>query len=152
MFEHTLMTLAQAAPSAEQAPIKPNVPPPSVPLTPNAPTDQTATSTTASPGPAANKQPQSSPDFTFLYILLIVGVFWFVVMGGQRREKKKRAAMLEAIKKGDKVLTIGGMIGTIVEMRDNEVILKVDESSNTRIKFTRSAIQGVVEEKAGQAE
>ena len=55
--------------------------------------------------------------------------------------------MLAGIGKGDKVLTVGGIMGTIVEMRETEVVLKVDENANTRIKFSRSSIQSVVSER-----
>ena len=51
---------------------------------------------------------------------------------------------MSAIKKHDRVQTIGGVIGAIVEVKPDEVVLKVDESSNTRITFARSAIQQVL--------
>ena len=57
--------------------------------------------------------------------------------------------MLNSLRKGDKVCTVGGMFGTIAELREDEVTIKVDE--NTRIKFTRAAIQRVVEQKADPA-
>ena len=80
-------------------------------------------------------------------VLLMIGVFWFFVLGGQRRDKKKRAALLAAIRKGDKVQTAGGIIGTVVEVRPADVLLKVDENTNTRIKFARSAIQNILQDK-----
>jgi preprotein translocase subunit YajC len=91
----------------------------------------------------------SGPGYlNILIITAMIAMFWFVLIGPQRKEKKRRAAMLSALKKGDKVATIGGEIGTVVEVNDQNVLLKVDESSNTRIRYLRSAIQGVVEEKA----
>lgn len=80
--------------------------------------------------------------------ILILVMLAFLVMSifSQRKEKKRRQQMLDDLKKNDKVVTIGGIVGTIVELRDNEVILKVDESSNTRMHFTRNAIQGPVSE------
>ena len=65
-----------------------------------------------------------------------------------RREKKKRDQLLGNIKKHDKVLTIGGVVGTVVEVKDAEIILKVDETSNTRITFTKSAISQVIPQDA----
>jgi len=50
------------------------------------------------------------------------------------------------MKKGDKVQTIGGVFGTIVDVRDNEVVVKVDESSNVKIRFNRAAIKEVIQE------
>ena len=58
--------------------------------------------------------------------------------------KKKRKALLSTVKKHDRVQTVGGVIGSIVEVNPDTVVLKVDESSNTRITFARSAIQQVL--------
>ena len=81
----------------------------------------------------------------FLFIMLAFLVLMIVMsMSGQRREKKKREAVLSSIKKHDKVQTVGGVIGAIVDVKPDTVVLKVDESSNTRITFSRSAIQQVL--------
>ena len=82
-------------------------------------------------------------QFFPLILLLLVGMILFSVFG-QRRDRKKREAMIKAVKKHDRVQTIGGVIGSIVEVKSNTVVLKVDESSNTRITFARSAIQQVL--------
>ncbi len=82
-------------------------------------------------------------QFFPLILLLVVGMFLFTMLG-QRRDRKKREAMMKAVKKHDRVQTIGGVIGSIVEIKSNTVVLKVDESSNTRITFARSAIQQVL--------
>ena len=97
---------------------------------------------------AGGGRQQAEPAFPpMLVILLVMGVFFIFMMGGQRKEKKKRAKLLASITKGDKVQTVGGMLGTVVEIRDTEIVLKVDENANTRIKFSRSAIQSVVSER-----
>ena len=80
----------------------------------------------------------------FLIILLAMGAMIVFSMLGQRREKKKKQSMLDAIGKHDMVQTIGGVIGSVVEIKSDRVIVKVDESSNTRITFSRSAIQQVM--------
>ena len=90
--------------------------------------------------------PQGGGMSSLIFIVAIFAVFWFILMGGQRREKKKRAKMLAAIAKGSKVQTVGGILGTVAEVRDNEIVIKVDENANIRIKFTRSAIQAVVDD------
>lgn len=88
---------------------------------------------------------QGSPLDSFLPIVLlfIVVIIVFSIFS-QRKEKKRRDVMLTSIKKHDTVQTIGGVVGSIVEVKDNQVVLKVDESSNTRITFARSAIQQVL--------
>ncbi len=145
MVEFLGLTLAQAedAPPAVSTPEAPAVGPAS-PGTPG----EAAPGAAQGPGsPGASPPPRSGFDPTIFIIILMVGVFWFIMMGGQRKEKKKRAAMLAALAKGAKVQTIGGILGTVVEVRDNEVLVKVDENSNTRMRFAKSAIQAVLEEK-----
>jgi preprotein translocase subunit YajC len=58
--------------------------------------------------------------------------------------------MLSELKKGDRVQTIGGILGTVVEARDTEILVKVDESSNAKIRFSRSAIHRVIEEEKSE--
>ncbi len=80
-----------------------------------------------------------------IIMLVVLGAMMLFSIFAGRKEKKKRQAMLAALQKGDKVQTIGGILGTVVEIRDNEVVVKVDESSNTRMRFARQAIQNVLE-------
>jgi preprotein translocase subunit YajC len=58
--------------------------------------------------------------------------------------------MLSQLKRGDRVQTIGGILGTVVEARESEVVLKVDESANTKIRFSRSAIHRVLDEETAE--
>ncbi len=83
-----------------------------------------------------------------MFLIMIVGmmVLWiFLLGGGSRKQKKKHAQMLASITKGSKVITIGGIKGSVVEVREDEVVLKVDENNNTRMKFSRDAIRIVVD-------
>ena len=114
---------------------------PNVPL--GTPGQPGAPGTTA---PPAAQQP-GLLDSIWLPLLLVVVVMWVFLLGSGRKEKKKRAALLESLKKGQKVQTVGGVLGTVVEVRETEVIVKVDESSNARLRFARSAIQTVLEDK-----
>jgi len=101
----------------------------------------------ATPGATGGGQP-SSPfgGSNFFFILIGMMVLLLVISTiGPRRERKKRDALIAAIKKHDRVQTIGGVIGSIVEVKPDFVVLKVDESSNTRIRFAKSAIQQVLE-------
>ena len=80
------------------------------------------------------------------FLIVMVGILLVMILlsGGKRGERKKREAMLSAVRKHDKVQTIGGVIGSIVEVKPDHVVLKVDESANIRITFARSAIQQVI--------
>ena len=94
------------------------------------------------PGPPTGKSPFGG-QFFIIMLVLLVGMILFSVLG-QRRDRKKREAMIKAVKKHDRVQTIGGVIGAVMEVKSNSVVLKVDETSNTRITFARSAIQQVL--------
>ena len=67
-----------------------------------------------------------------------------------RKQRKKRSAMLDTLQKRDTVLTRGGVFGTIVEIKPDRVILKVDESSNTRITVLRDSIEQVTAETSSE--
>lgn len=95
---------------------------------------------TSQPGGQAPPGLLSSPLILFL---LLGMVMYFLMLRPQGKERKKREAMLSAVKKNDRVVTIGGIMGTVISVKDDEITLKVDESSNTKITFTRSAIQRV---------
>ena len=84
-----------------------------------------------------------------IFLVIIMGIFYFVMFRDQRKKKSRRTQMLENIKKGDKVLTIGGMIGIIVGIKDTEVTIKVDEAANTKITFVRTAVDRVLTEREG---
>ncbi|GIK18267.1 MAG: hypothetical protein AMXMBFR77_10550 [Phycisphaerales bacterium] len=95
--------------------------------------------------------PQGAPPSmfggSFIFILLGLMVFMLVMTAMQGRKEKRRVAeMLAALKKGDRVQMIGGMQGVIHELRDDTVLLRVDEHNNTRIRFARSAVQTVLRE------
>ncbi|HRK30315.1 MAG TPA: preprotein translocase subunit YajC [Tepidisphaeraceae bacterium] len=96
--------------------------------------------------PAGGNAPP--PAFQFLqsfgpFILLLV-VLWFFVIRSKQKEAKVKRDMLDSLKKNDRIETIGGVLGTVVEVRDGEVVVKVDETSNTKMRFRRSAIHRVL--------
>jgi preprotein translocase subunit YajC len=68
----------------------------------------------------------------------------------KRSEEKKRRDMLGQLKKGDEIQTIGGIIGKVVEAREDRVLVKVDENSNTKVWFSRNAIHRVLEEEKAE--
>jgi preprotein translocase subunit YajC len=104
----------------------------------------------AATGGAASGATNAAPGGSSFMIMMIVllGAMILFSFVSSRREKKKRDQLLGNIKKHDKVLTIGGVVGTVVEVKDAEIVLKVDETSNTRITFTKSAISQVIPQDA----
>ncbi|CAN5521448.1 hypothetical protein BH09PLA1_BH09PLA1_27670 [soil metagenome] len=79
-------------------------------------------------------------------LLLALAVLWFLMFRSKSGETKKRQAMLSELKKGARVQTIGGILGTVLDVRDSEVLVKVDESTNTKMRFARSAIHRVLDD------
>lgn len=135
--------LAQTGPAGGAAPaIDP------APGVPGADSGQGITSQDGGTGAtgAAPTSPQSLLGSPFV---LVLGMLLIIVMStvfGGRKDKKRRAEMLSSLKRQDRVQTAGGIIGTIVELKDDEVVLRVDEGTNTRIRFAKSAIQQVLRE------
>ena len=109
--------------------------------------DEGVASTGAAGGTATGNTGEAAAGGDFFILLLIPMVVLMIVFSifGQRKEKKKRDALLSSIKKHDRVRTIGGVIGAIVEVKTDTVVLKVDESSNTRMTFSRDAVQQVID-------
>ena len=81
-------------------------------------------------------------------LLLLAPILLIFLWSGRSRRKQetKRKQMLSELKKGDKVTSIGGIVGTVIEVREDELVIKVDETSNIRLRFARWAIRGVGEE------
>ena len=75
---------------------------------------------------------------------LVFVIFYFLIIRPQNKKKKEAADMLKSLKKGDRVVTIGGIHGTIQSIKEDNVVLKID--GNTKMTFSRSAISSVVEQ------
>ena len=83
-------------------------------------------------------------------IILVLIVFMLFTSGGKRKTEAARKALLDNLKKGDLVKLIGGEYGTVVDVRGTKVLIKVDESSNTKILYAREAIVAVETESAAK--
>ncbi len=104
--------------------------------------DTTTTTTVASDsnGPAQETQPSGSPLMQYIPFILIFVVGYMLIFRGPRKKQQQHKQMVQTLSKNDKVRTIGGIIGTVVDIKGDEVTLKIDESNNTKIKIASSAI------------
>ena len=103
----------------------------------------TGTIAPADPNTAHTAAPMSSQSSNYMQLLFIGGIFvvmYFILFREPRKRQRQQQQMIQSIKKNDKVRTIGGIIGTVVDVKDDEVVLKVDESNNTKIRIMASAI------------
>ena len=85
--------------------------------------------------------PGANPLVSFLPFILIIVIFYFLIIRPQNKKQKETQKMLDSLKKGDKIVTVGGIHGTIQSVKDKSVIVKIDD--NVKVEFSRSAISGV---------
>ena len=78
--------------------------------------------------------------------ILIIVVMYFLLFRSQRKKTQERQRMLDAMRAGDRVVTAGGIIGTIVSVKDKVAVLKIAES--TQVDINRASITGILEKKA----
>jgi preprotein translocase subunit YajC len=94
-------------------------------------------------GAPANSEAGTGSIFTsFLPLIAIVFIFYFLIIRPQNKKRKETEKMLAALKKGDRVVTIGGLHGTVQSVKDSTVIIKVDD--NVKLEFLRSAVSNVI--------
>jgi preprotein translocase subunit YajC len=113
---------------------------------------QTTTQAPGSPNqPPEGAPPRSSSPWTSLLpLILIFVVMYFLLLRGPRKQQQQQKMMVQTLKKNDRVRTIGGIYGTVMEVRGDEVILKVDESNNTKIRVSASAISKNLSQEEGK--
>ncbi|QKS60083.1 preprotein translocase subunit YajC [Paenibacillus barcinonensis] len=81
-------------------------------------------------------------------LVLMVAIFYFLMIRPQNKKQKQRNQMLSQLKKGDKIVTIGGLHGTIAEITDDVVVLRVNDV--TKLTFDRNAISSAVSRETAQ--
>lgn len=96
------------------------------------------------PPQGSGGSPEGSLVSTLVMFALIIGIFYFLILRPQQKRQKERQKLLEAVKKGDKVITAAGLHGTIAGLDEKTVLLQV--SDNVKMKFERSAIASIIRE------
>ena len=80
----------------------------------------------------------------FAPLVLIFVVFWFLMIRPQQKRMKEHRALVSALKKGDKVVTNGGILGLVTKAVDGENDVEVEIAANVRVRVLRNAVQEVV--------
>jgi preprotein translocase subunit YajC len=83
----------------------------------------------------------SSLPSMLIPLVLIFVVFYFFMIRPQSRRDKERRAMIEAVKKGDKVVSVGGIHGTVVQVDEGSLLVQVD--NNVKLRFEKNAVASV---------
>lgn len=79
-----------------------------------------------------------------LPFVIVIAIFYFLIIMPQRKKEKQKQAMLSAITKGDRVVTIGGLKGTVVGVDDREDAVTIRVSGDVKLEFLKSAIAQVI--------
>jgi preprotein translocase subunit YajC len=109
-----------------------------------APATDAATAQPQSGGAAPAPGSESIFGNMWVPLILCMAVFYFVMIGPERKQRKKRESMLANLEKGAKVMTTGGMYGTVTQMQDQVVTLQI--ADGVRVRYALSAIQSVIED------
>ena len=94
--------------------------------------------------PTSPKPTQPSAAQFFFPALMFAVIAFVLLTARSQKKKEQRDEMHARMTKNYRVLTAGGVIGTIISVKDNEVIVKVDESTNTKMTFLKTAIQKIL--------
>lgn len=86
-------------------------------------------------------QPAPSPLLSFMPLILIFGIFYFLLIRPQQKKQKDHQKMINELKKNDEIITTGGVHGTIVNVKENTFMIRVDE--NVRLEISKSAVTGL---------
>lgn len=81
---------------------------------------------------------------TLIMFALIIGIFYFLILRPQQKRQKERQKLLESLKKGDKVVTAGGMYGTVAGLDEKTVLIQV--ADGVKMKFERSSVNQILKE------
>ena len=90
--------------------------------------------------------PRGPSQLPLLFVLIAtIAIFYLILIRPQQKKQKELQKMIDALKKGDRVMTTGGIFGSVVGLKDNIVVVKIDE--NTKIEMLKSAVASVITKK-----
>lgn len=78
---------------------------------------------------------------SMLYIIALFGILYFLMIRPQQQRQKKHQEMIKSVNVDDSVITVGGILGTVVKVKDNTVVLRV--ADNVRIEFLKTSISQI---------
>jgi preprotein translocase subunit YajC len=136
-------TETPAASTPPAAPVKEVAP---QPLNDTGATTTTTTTSTQAPGshaPAPGQEktaPAGSGILQIVFIIVIFAVMYFMFIRGPKKQQQQQQEMIRSLQKNDRVRTVGGIIGTVIDVKDEYITLKIDETNNTKIRVVPGAI------------
>ncbi len=94
----------------------------------------------AAPGGAPG---EANPLLSFAPLIVIFIIFYFLLIRPQQKRQQETEKMVANLKKGDRVVTVGGVIGTITSIQNDYVVIKIGDNENTKVEILKSAISGL---------
>jgi preprotein translocase subunit YajC len=115
---------------------------------PAGPAADTTTTSTQTPGgpvgmdkPVTNSKDAKNAMWSQMLLLgLLFVLMYFMLFRAPRKRQQEQQKMVSSLKKNDRVLTSGGILGTILDVRDDEIVLKIDEATNAKMRVVPSAV------------
>ena len=89
-----------------------------------------------------------NPLVSFMPIILIFAIFYFLLIRPQQKKQKEHQKMISELKKNDEIVTTGGIHGTIVNVKENTFTVRVDD--NVRLEISKSAVSGLKKKSQGE--
>ncbi len=87
---------------------------------------------------------QGNPMMSFLPLLIIMfAIMYFLIIRPQKTKEKKRLEMISNVRKQDRIVTTGGVHGVVTSVKENEVLIRVDDAKYVKLKIDKSAITSV---------
>lgn len=102
--------------------------------------------------PPSDERPQQ-PGFgagQLIFLIGIVVIMYLLMFRGPRKKQQEHQKMVASLSKNDRVRTIGGIFGTVLDVREDEIVLKIDESTNTKMRISPSAVATVLKDNKDQ--
>lgn len=90
------------------------------------------------------QSPSSNPALSFLPLVFIVAIFYFLVFMPMQRQKKTQQQMLQALQNGQTVLTTGGVIGTIISINSDDTLILRVKPDNIKLQVSRTSVSGLI--------
>jgi len=92
---------------------------------------------------AAPPAAEANPFALMFPFFIVFAIMYFLIWRPQQKQRRDLQRMIEQLKKGDRVVTAGGIIGTVTSLQNDYVVLKVGDDGNTKIEIMKSAISGL---------
>lgn len=86
---------------------------------------------------------EANPFVSFAPLIFIFVIFYFLLIRPQQKKQRELQKMIDNLKKGDRIVTLGGVIGTITSLQNDYLVIKIGDNENTKMEVLKSAVSGL---------